>query len=293
MRIGIAGSSGLLGTATARHLVSQGHEIVRLVRHLPGAGERRIDLARRTVSGPGLTDLDAVINFAGAGIADAPWTEERKRIMRASRLATTEAIIGALHEAPSCRVLLNGSAVGYYGDQGDTVLDERSPRGEGYLANVCVQWERAADMAPEDVRVVKLRTGHVLTPKGGILGKQRLLFQLGLGGPIGDGKQYVSWIGVEDYTRAIEFLLTHGVRGPVNMTAPNPVTNARFAKAFGVALGRPAKIPVPLKAASMVFKPEMVQDAMLGSQRALPTVLQNYEFRFKHADIDDAMDAVN
>ena len=294
MRVAIAGATGLIGTATTNHLRQVGHEVIRLVRRDPyGPDERHFDPAERTTADPGLTDVDAVINFAGAGIADNRWTEAHKRAMRASRLTTTLAINAALAYAPNCRVFLSGSAIGFYGDRGTETLDESSTRGTGFLADLVKDWERTADQAPDHVRVVKLRTGHVLSRSGGILGKQRLIYQLGAGGPIGDGSQVVSWIGIDDYVRAVEHLLTHDIAGPVNMTAPNPVTNQQFTDAFAKALHRPAKLPLPLPVASALFTREMVQEAMLASQRALPTVLLESGFEFTQPDIDQAMAAVN
>lgn len=294
MRVAIAGATGLIGTATTNHLRQAGHEVIRLVRRDPyGPDERRFDPAERTIADPGLTDVDAVINFAGAGIADSRWTEAHKRAMRASRLSTTLAINAALADAPNCRVFLSGSAIGFYGDRGTETLDETSTRGTGFLADLVKDWERTADQAPDHVRVVKLRTGHVLSRSGGILGKQRLIYQLGAGGPIGDGSQVVSWIGIDDYVRAVEHLLTHDIHGPVNLTAPNPVTNQQFTDAFAKALHRPAKLPLPLPVASALFTREMVKDAMLASQRALPTVLLESGFEFTQPDIEQAMAAVN
>ena len=293
MRIAIAGASGLIGSTLTQHLRDHGHEVVRLVRHAPrDADERRIDSSARTIESPGLSDVDAVVNLAGVGIADGRWTGERKRAMRASRVVTTETIVEALADAPRCKTLLNGSAVGYYGDQGSRELREDDVHGRDYLANLCVAWEKAAGLAPEGVRVVKLRTGHVLSRNGGILGKQRLIYQLGFGGPIGSGEQYVSWISIEDYCRAVEFLLTHSeVSGPVNMTGPTPVPQAEFSRAFAHALGRPAKMPMPLPLASLVFTKEMVQDALLASQNAVPAKLLEHGFQFRHRTVDEAMDA--
>lgn len=295
MRVAIAGATGLLGTALTQHLRQNGHQVIRLVRREPhGADERRFDPATGTIAAPGLTDVDAVVNFAGAGIADSRWTESHKRAMRASRLASTQTITNALAEAPNCKVFLSGSAIGYYGSRGSERLTEASTNGSGFLAELVRDWERAADQTPDHVRVVKVRTGHVLTRSGGILGKQRLLYQLGAGGRIGDGSQYVSWISVDDYVRACEFLLTHDdISGPVNLTAPNPVRNVDFTKAFAVALHRPAFLPLPLPAAKLLFTSEMVDDALLASQQALPKVLLDNGFQFLHDDVDEAMDAVN
>ena len=295
MRVAISGSNGLLGTALTQHLRQNGHTVIRLVRREPhGPDERRFDPGNRTIDAPGLSDVDAVVNFAGAGIADSRWTPAHKLAMRSSRLSTTQTIVNALADAPNCRTFLSGSAVGYYGNRGSETLDEHSTNGTGYLAELVRTWERAADQAPDHVRVVKVRTGHVLTRTGGILGKQRLLYKLGAGGRIGDGSQYVSWIAVEDYVRACEFLLTHDqISGPVNVTAPNPARNSEFTKAFAQALHRPALIPLPLPIARALFTSEMVDDALLASQKALPKQLLDPGFEFVHTDVDEAMRAVN
>lgn len=293
MRVAIAGATGLIGSAVAEHLRSRGHTVVRLVRRDPEQpDDRRWDPPSRTIEGPGLADVEAVVNFAGAGIADFRWTDAYRRRLRSSRLASTQAIVRALREAPDCRVLLNGSAVGYYGDRGPMLLDEDSSRGHGFLAQLCLDWEREATAAPDHVRVVRLRTGHVLSPRGGILGKQRLAYQLGAGGRMGSGEQYVSWISMDDYVRAVELLLERPVSGPVDLTAPNPVTQATFARAFARALHRPAVVPMPMPLVKAVFTPEMVRETMLASQRALPRVLTDQGFTFVHERVDDAMAAV-
>ncbi|MDU1418632.1 MAG: TIGR01777 family oxidoreductase, partial [Cutibacterium avidum] len=190
---------------------------------------------------PFLDDVDAVVNLAGAPIAGGRWTDERKTRILASRIDSTRLIVRALASSPRCRTFINGSAVGYYGPRGDEWLDEDDPAGEGFLAEVCQRWEAAANSAPEGVRVATLRTGHVMSSFGGILGKERPLFQFGMGGKIGDGSQYMSWISLYDHVSAMVRILTDdSISGPVNLVGPNPCTNAEFTKTLAKAM--PAKL---------------------------------------------------
>ncbi|MGJ6979868.1 TIGR01777 family oxidoreductase [Aestuariimicrobium soli] len=293
MRIAITGSHGLIGHALTQHLRRGGHEVVRLVRSAPvSPDERRIDLAAGRIEAPGLADVDAVVNLAGSGIAGARWTAARKRDLRSSRLSTTLTVVNALSEQGEegrCRVLLSGSAIGFYGDRGDEVLTETSAGGRGFLAHLVRDWEQSAGQAPEDVRVVTLRTGHVIAATGGLIGKQALFYKLGLGGRIGSGRQWVSWISLRDWCRAAEHLLTSQVAGPVNLVGPAPVRNADLTKALGRAYRRPTWLPLPLPVARLVFGSEMVADAMLAGQRVMPEVLAGDGFAFTDATIDEAL----
>lgn len=291
MRITIAGASGLLGRATAAHLRATGHEVLALVRReVSGPDERRWDPDSGRIAAPGLADVDAVINFSGAGIADARWSVERKAELRSSRLNSTTTLAAALEPGGRCRRLLNGSAIGFYGDTGETMVDEGTPQGAGFLAQLVADWERAAHAAP--VPTAYLRTGQVLTTEGGFLGKQRLPFQLGLGGRLGSGRQFLSWIHVDDYTRAIAQLLDSTLTGPVNLCGPNPVTNARFTAAFAQALNRPALIPIPLPALRLMFGSEMVDEALLSGTRVQPRRLLDDGFEFDHPELDEALASV-
>lgn len=288
MRIAIAGASGLLGSAAARRLSEEGHSVLRLVRRdAAGPDERSWDPDRGRIEGPGLADVDAVLNFAGAGIADARWSEPRKEELRHSRMATTITLVEHLTADGRCRRFLSASAIGYYGDTGPAVVDEHSPAGTGFLARLVVDWERAAAHAP--VPVVHLRTGHVLAAGGGFLGKQVLPFKLGLGGRIGSGRQFLSWIHVDDYVRALGLLLRSELTGPVNLVGPHPVTNARMAEALGERLHRPALIPTPLPALRLLFGAEMVDDALLSGQRVAPARLIGAGFDFEHPHLDEAL----
>lgn len=291
MRIAVAGASGMLGRATAAHLRATGHEVLALVRReASGPDERRWDPDSGRIAAPGLADVDAVINFSGAGIADARWSIERKAELRSSRLNSTTTLAAALEPGGRCRRLLNGSAMGFYGDTGEAMVDEGTPQGTGFLAQLVADWERAAHAAP--VPTAYLRTSHVLTTEGGFLGKQRLPFRLGLGGRLGSGRQFVSWIHVDDYTRAVAHLLTSTLTGPVNLCGPNPVTNARFTAAFAQALNRPALIPLPLPVLRLMFGSEMVEEALLSGTRLQPRRLLDDGFEFDHPQLEEALASV-
>lgn len=298
MRVAITGSSGLIGSALTQYLRQRGHDVLRLVRRTPiHADERFIDPERQVIGDLGLSDVDAVVNLAGTGIADRRWTLSRMAQIRSSRVDTTLTVAEAVRRARAeghDLVWLNGSAVGYYGDCGDQVLDETASRGAGFLAGVCDAWESAALLDDPELqpRTGLLRTGHVLAPNGGLLGKQKLLYELGLGGPIGRGAQYVSWITLRDYVRATEFLLTNPVSGPVNMTGPAPVPQREFAHAIGQVLHRPTVMPMPLPLVKAVFSAEMVNDAMLASQRAVPAALLEAGFEHQARTVDEGLEQV-
>jgi len=291
MRVAIGGSTGLLGAALSRHLRGSGHEVVRLVRgEVTASDQRRWDPDAGRISGPGLSDVDAVVNLAGASIAGGRWTKERKAELRRSRISSTLTIVTSLDPDGRCQRLLNASAIGFYGDTGIDVVDEDTPGGDGFLAELCRDWESAAGHAA--VATAVLRTGHVLTPSGGFLGAQRPFFAAGLGGRIGSGRQFVSWIGLADYLRAITWLLTSDLTGPVNLVAPNPVTNAAFTKAFGRYLNRPTLVPMPLALVRLVFTGDFVDEALLTSTRCRPARLLAGGFSFAHPKLTQAFDAL-
>ncbi|MFZ1412512.1 MAG: TIGR01777 family oxidoreductase [Micropruina sp.] len=288
MRIAVAGSSGLLGTRVVNELHHRGHQVLRLVRRpANGAGERQWDPGRGKIQDAGLDDVDAVINFCGAGIADARWTPQRKDELRSSRVTTTRTLVSHLRADGRCQRLLNGSAVGFYGNSGEEIRDEDSPAGTGYLADLVVEWEASAADAP--VATTHLRTGQVLTPTGGYLGKQWLPFKLGLGGRIGDGRQFVSWIHQTDYGNAVLFLLSSAVTGPVNLVGPNPVTNEEFTRQFAAHLKRPALMPIPTLALRVLFGSELVEEALLSGTRALPRRLLDSGFSFTRPHLAGAL----
>ncbi|MEV6807646.1 TIGR01777 family oxidoreductase [Streptomyces sp. NPDC017248] len=292
-RIAVAGASGLIGGALARSLAADGHEVVRLVRRDPrGPDEVRWDPARGSVDTAGLAGCDVVVNLAGAGVGDRRWTPEYKRLLRESRVLGTAALAEAVASLPRPpRAFLNGSAIGFYGDTGDRVVDEDAPPGDGFLARLCVEWEgAAAPAAAAGVRTVFLRTGLVVARGGGAWGRLFPLFRAGLGGRLGDGRQYWSYIALRDEVAAIRHLIDGaGLSGPFNLTAPEPLTNREITAAMARVLRRPALFPVPAAALRAVLG-EMAGD-VLGSQRAVPRRLLESGFRFACPGIEEAIRA--
>ncbi|HEY5875975.1 MAG TPA: TIGR01777 family oxidoreductase [Ilumatobacteraceae bacterium] len=294
MKIIVSGSSGLVGAALIPRLEQAGHEVTRLVRRAPMAGEVRWDPTAGTVDGAALEGCDAVIHLAGAGIADHRWTDEYKREIRESRTTPTrllaEAIAG-LDRRPA--VMLSASAIGWYGPRRDESLDEQSAPGSGFLADICRDWEAAtAPAEAAGIRVVHMRTGIVLSAKGGALKKQLPLFKLGLGGKFGDGTQWQSWISMPDQVGAISHLLTADVSGPVNLTAPNPVTNAEFTAALADAVHRPAFVPIPSFGPKLLLGGELAESLLFTGQRVLPAALLAAGYRFEHPTLDVALRAL-
>lgn len=296
MDVAITGSSGLIGTALRTALAEAGHRPIRVVRRTPtpGADEIRWDVEAGTIDSASLEGVDAIVHLAGAGIGDKRWNSAYKKLILDSRTRGTALIASAvagLSSQPS--VFLSGSAIGYYGPRGDELITEETPAGDTYLADVCVQWEAAAQPAIDaGVPTAFLRTGIVLTPKGGALAKQLPLFKFGIGGPFGNGKQYQSWITLDDEVNAIVHLLTAGVTGPVNLTAPTPVTNKTFAKTLGSVLKRPAVLPVPAFGPQLLLGKEMANALLFESQRIMPTALEGADFSFSHPDLETGLRAV-
>ena len=294
MKIAVTGASGLIGSALVPSLRRGGHEVVRLVRRGSSAPDEVMwDPGAHRLDPAALADVDAVVHLAGAGVGDRRWTSSYRRTVLRSRVDGTTTVARALAEAdPRPRVLLSGSAIGWYGDTGDRVVDESSPSGEGFLAEVCRQWEGATAPAEQaGVRVAHLRTGVVMAAHGGALAQQLPLFRLGLGGRLGSGRQWVSWISLPDQVRAMEFLLTADVAGPVNLVAPEPVTNAELTRTLGQALHRPAVLPVPGLALRLALG-EFAEEAVLAGQRVVPRVLAEAGFTPLHPDLPQALDAV-
>lgn len=291
MRIAITGASGLVGTALVPLLKGGGHEIVRLVRGTPGHGEHQWSPDRGIADVAALGPIDAVIHLAGESVAAARWSPAVKARIRDSRVGPTRALARSLADAPlRPRVLVSASAIGYYGSRGDQPLTEASGPGRGFLADVCREWEAATTPAADaGIRVVQSRFGIILDARGGALGKMRLPFSLGLGGPLGSGTQYYSWVSMEDVCGALLFALTHDqLKGPVNVTSPQPVTNAEFTRTLGRVLRRPAVIPVPAFALTALFG-ELAQAELLGSRRVLPAALQSAGFIFLLPSLEDAL----
>ncbi|MGW4028510.1 TIGR01777 family oxidoreductase [Streptomyces sp. NPDC004838] len=292
MRIAITGSSGLIGTALVRSLRSDSHEVVRLVRRPARAGDEvEWDPHRQYVDTAGLVGCEAVVNLAGAGVGDRRWTEAYRKEIRDSRVLGTAAIaeaVASLHTPP--RVLLCGSAIGYYGDTGERAVDESAPPGDGFLPNVCVEWEEAAAPAQEaGIRTAFARTGLVVA-RGGAWGRMFPLFKAGLGGRVGDGRQYWSFISLHDEVAALRHILdTESLSGPVNCTAPDPVRNRDITKAMSRALHRPALFAVPAGVLRLALG-DMAAE-VLSSQRVIPTKLLESGFTFAFPTIDDSIRA--
>ncbi|MDQ1705353.1 MAG: uncharacterized protein QOF18_1719 [Frankiaceae bacterium] len=295
MKVVVTGSSGLIGSALVTNLRADGHDVLRLVRREPlAADERRWDPPTRHIDEAALDGVDAVVHLAGVGVGDRRWTDAHKKAVLDSRVDGTATIAQAI--ATSTRkpaVLLSASAVGYYGATGEDAADEHAPSGEGFLADVVRQWEAATTPAQAaGVRVVRLRTGIVLSRVGGALGKVLPLFKLGLGGRLGNGRQWMSWIALPDQIAAMRFVLDRAdIDGAVNVTSPEPVRNRDYTKAIARALHRPALAAVPpvaLRAALGGFADEGV----LVSQRVIPARLEAAGFAFTYDDIDAAMSAL-
>ena len=288
-RIAITGASGLIGSALVGHLKSEGHTVQRLVRRATVApDEIRWDPKTGFVDIEALRGVDAIIHLAGVGVGDKRWTKRYKSEILNSRLLGTTAIANAVAEVKP-QVFISASAIGWYGDSGNRAVVESDSVGNDFLAAVCREWEGAADLAG-DVRTVKLRTGLVLDPTGGALGRMLPLFRFGLGGKLGSGKQWWSWITLHDVVRAIVFTLEKNVSGPVNLTSPNPVTNQEFTAALARAMKRPALFPAPaiaIKIALGGFSSEV-----LGSKKVMPNALTDAGFKWDYPHISTALQAL-
>lgn len=291
MRVMIAGASGLIGTSLIPHLRQNGHEVLRLVRREPQApDERGWDPPAGRIQDGAMDGVDAIVNLCGVGIADRRWSGARKQALKDSRVEPTE-VLAASAAAHNIPTLINASGINYYGPTGDRQVDETAPVGTGFLAEVCRDWEAATAAAQESSRIVLLRTGAVMSPSGGMLGKLRPLFKLMLGGRIGDGRQYLPWISLDDEIGGIAFALENPeVRGPVNFVAPEQVTNAQFTRELGRALHRPTPFPVPAPALRALLG-EMADEMVLTGPRAVPKVLTKVGYAFRHPTLADALGA--
>lgn len=298
MEIAVTGASGLIGSALIDALEAEGHRVRRFVRG-GGAisGNIAWDPIAGTIESGGLDGVEAVVHLAGEGIGEKRWNAEQKERIRSSRTLGTALIarsVGAMTKPP--RVLLSASAIGWYGNRGDEALTESSsaPEPEDFLSSVCVDWEAAAAPAVDaGIRTVLLRTGIVLTPKGGALGRMITPFRLGLGGKIASGKQWMSWISLEDEIQAILHVLRDdSVSGPVNLTAPAPVTNLEFTKALGKAVHRPTILPTPLAPLKLALGAELITALLVNGQRVLPSALEASGYRFRQPDIASAFASI-
>ncbi|MEW5763344.1 MAG: TIGR01777 family oxidoreductase [Acidobacteriota bacterium] len=290
LSVAVTGGSGLVGGALCAFLSSGGHRVLRLVRRPAGEGEARWDPAKGEIDAPSLEGLDAVVHLAGENIASGRWTARRKAAIRDSRVAGTgllcRTLAGLKRKPPT---LICASAIGYYGDRGGESLDETSPAGEGFLSEVCREWEAAADPArTAGIRVVHARIGVVLSAAGGALPKILPPFRAGLGGPVGSGRQYMSWIALDDLVGLLHHLLFSGLEGPVHATAPLPVTNRDFARTLGTVLHRPVLLPLPAPAVKLLFG-EMGEALLLSGAKVLPKRAEKDGFRFRTPDLETAL----
>jgi uncharacterized protein (TIGR01777 family) len=293
MKILVTGASGLVGSALIPSLKSKGHQVVRLVRSTPkeGMGEVYWNPEKGTLNAADLEGLDGVVHLAGENLAEGRWTDEKKRRIRESRVKGTALLsetLAQLKEKPS--VLVSASAVGFYGSRGDEVLDEQSASGEDFLSEVCREWELATQVAAQaGLRVVHLRFGVILSGLGGALKKMLFPYRMGVGGKLGSGEQYMSWITIDDAVGAIEYALENeSLRGPVNAVAPDAVTNYEFTKTLGSVISRPTIFPVPTFVARLAFG-EMADATLLSSQRVEPVRLKESGYKFKYPELKGAL----
>jgi uncharacterized protein len=289
VKVVVTGASGFIGSALVPRLRAGGHDVVKLVRRAPrAADEVSWDPDAGTIDVEGLGGVDAAVHLAGAGVGDHRWTEEYKRTIRDSRVLGTRTLVKALTALePLPRVLVSGSAVGFYGDRGDEELTEESPGGKGFLADVVRAWEAETEPATSGgIRVAMIRSGLVMAPSGGAFGRLLPLIKLGLGGPLGNGRQWWPWITLEDEVGAIEFLLTHDVSGPFNLAAPDPHRQRDIAGAIAKAAHRPALLPAPAFALHIVLGG--FASEILASRRELPRKLQAAGYVFRHPTLDVA-----
>lgn len=285
MKIAIAGATGLVGKELTQYLTSKGHEVTAIKRE--GSSEAPYP----QVTTEYLEQFDALINLAGENIAAGRWTDEQKKKILDSRVNTTRALVTALNQTKAKpTIFINTSAIGIYGNRGADLINEESSAGKGFLADVCRAWEAEANKAQrENLRVAITRFGVVLDPKGGALNKMLLPFKMGAGGILGDGRQYMSWIGMHDLVKAIEYILeTDDLKGPINMTAPNPATNQDFTSALGHVLHRPTIFPAPAFILNIVLG-QMAQEMLLEGNRVMPDQLTSKGFKFDYPNLENAL----
>jgi uncharacterized protein (TIGR01777 family) len=287
VRVIVAGASGLIGSALVKDLRGAGHEVLRLVRRAAVTpDERGWDPPAGRIDAGALAGADAVVNLCGAPIAGRRWSHARRQVLVNSRVEPTEVLAAAVAEQ-GIPLLVNASAAGYYGDKGDAVVEETAPRGTGFLADLVQGWEAATQRA-SGVRVVVLRTGHVMAARGGLVGMMKPLFKLALGGRLGNGRQYMPWIHVDDQVAAMRYLIEHDtISGPVNVCSPNPVTNAEFTATFGRAVHRPAPWFAPAPAIKLAIGD--ADGESLYSQRMVPKVLVDNGFTHRHPSLDETL----
>ncbi len=295
MRVVVSGASGLIGSALVEELEQAGHGVLRLVRRQAGADEHAWDPSTGRLDPAVLEAAAAVVHLSGAGIGDHRWSASRRKELVTSRIESTALLVNSMEklaQAPS--VFVCASAIGFYGDRGDDLLTERSEAGTGFLADLCRRWEHAASRARDlGIRTVSARSGIVLSTSGGALARQLPLFRLGLGGRLGTGRQWTSWVSIEDEVRALRLAVeSESLSGPVNVVAPGPVRNGDFTKALGRALRRPAVMAVPPVALRLALGRPLVDEALLASQRVVPQALEAAGFTFRHPELDSALTAL-
>lgn len=293
MRIAITGASGMVGSALTTALTRSGHQVVKMVRRQDPGSDATISWNpdANYVDAQALEGIDVIIHLAGEGIADARWTPQRKARIRDSRVKGTRLLSETLAQmANPPKHFLCASAIGFYGDRGDETLDETSSNGNTFLSGVCREWEQATEPAQrKGIRVVNFRFGVILSPKGGALSKMLLPFKMGVGGVVGSGKQFLSWISLDDVVGVIEHAVTDtDLKGPINVTAPRPVTNAEFTRTLGKVLGRPTVLPMPAFAARLAFG-EMAEEMLLGGAKVMPVRLQQAGYQFQHPELEPAL----
>ena len=294
MKIIITGASGLVGSALVPHLREKGHNVFPVVRTTDPVNEDQIrwDPDKGFIDYKDLTAIDCVINLSGENIAEGRWTEEKKAHILHSRVNSTgflSQVIASLDPKP--KMLINASAVGYYGSQGNSVLTEESPKGKGFLSDVCSEWEAATEHARRaGIRTCLLRFGMVLSSEGGALEGMIAPFKMGMGGKIGSGEQYYSWIDIDDLVKAVEFAMDNNqLEGPINVVSPYPVMNYEFTKALGSRLNRPTFIPLPAFLARLAFG-QMADELFLASQRVEPAKLIKAGFKFEYPKLKESLD---
>ena len=290
--IAITGASGLIGTALTRHFEANGDRVLKFTRSGRSSDTTIAwNPVAGTIDAAQLSGVDAVIHMAGAGIGDKRWSDEYKKEILDSRVLGTKLLASAMAEtSDGPKVLLSGSAIGIYGESLSTEFNEQSPIGHGFLADVCAQWEAATESASRaGIRVAHLRTGIVLSPRGGALAKLLPLFKLGAGGKMGSGKQWQSWISIDDEVAAIDHLLTANITGAVNLTAPNPVTQAEFTKTLAKVLRRPSFLPVPSFGPKLLLGSELADALLFTGQKVMPEILQKSGYTFTHSTLEAAL----
>lgn len=298
MRIAISGSSGFIGTHLRRSLTARGDEVIAMVRSgTPSGAAISWDPRNARLDPDDLRSVDVVVNLAGPGIADHRWTESYRRELVEARVAATTLIADTLAELAAAgegpKALISASAIGWYGDRGDEKLDESSDPGVGFLPDLCQRWEAATGSAADaGVRVATLRTGTVLGDDGGALPKLLRLFRLGVGGRLGGGKQWMSWISIDDEIGAIQFLIDGDAAGPFNLTAPEPVQNSEFTTTLASVLRRPAVLPVPAFAPRVLLGRQLADALLFDSARIYPAALEQHGYQFQHRDLRAALEHV-